>query len=55
MAGRACSAAIFLDRDGTLIRDVEYLRRADQIEILRRVPAVWIPEHTKRPVEAEEA
>ena len=34
MAGRARRAAVFFDRDGTLIRDVEYLRRADQIEIL---------------------
>jgi D,D-heptose 1,7-bisphosphate phosphatase len=32
-------AAVFLDRDGTLIRDVGYLRRADQIEILPGVPA----------------
>lgn len=55
MAGRACSAAIFLDRNSTLIRDVDYLRRAEQIEILPRVPAVlWIPEHAKRPVEAGE-
>jgi D-glycero-D-manno-heptose 1,7-bisphosphate phosphatase len=30
--------AVFLDRDGTLIRDVKYLRRADQLEILLRVP-----------------
>jgi D-glycero-D-manno-heptose 1,7-bisphosphate phosphatase len=29
--------AIFLDRDGTLIRDVGYLYRQDQIEILPRV------------------
>ncbi|HVO96097.1 MAG TPA: HAD family hydrolase [Terriglobales bacterium] len=28
------SAAVFLDRDGTLIREVNYLSRADQIEIL---------------------
>lgn len=32
-------AAVFLDRDGTLIRDVNYLCRVDQIEILPRVPA----------------
>ena len=32
-------AAVLFDRDGTLIRDVGYLRRADQIEILPRVPA----------------
>ncbi len=30
--------AIFLDRDGTLIRDVGYLGRADQLEILPGVP-----------------
>ncbi|MGH7797733.1 MAG: D-glycero-alpha-D-manno-heptose-1,7-bisphosphate 7-phosphatase [Candidatus Binatia bacterium] len=30
--------AVFLDRDGTLIRDVGYLRRVEQIEILPRVP-----------------
>ena len=29
--------AIFLDRDGTLIRDVEYLYRQEQVEILPRV------------------
>ncbi len=29
--------AIFLDRDGTLIRDVGYLCRQDQVEILPRV------------------
>ncbi len=29
---------VFLDRDGTLIRDVGYLSRLDQIEILPRVP-----------------
>jgi len=32
------SSAVFVDRDGTLIRDVGYLRRADQIEVLPRVP-----------------
>jgi len=30
-------SAIFLDRDGTLIRDVGYLYRQDQVEILPRV------------------
>jgi D,D-heptose 1,7-bisphosphate phosphatase len=30
--------AVFLDRDGTLIRDVGYLTRLDQIEILDGVP-----------------
>ena len=29
--------AVFLDRDGTLIRDVGYLNRPDQVEILPRV------------------
>jgi D-glycero-D-manno-heptose 1,7-bisphosphate phosphatase len=31
--------AVFLDRDGTLIRDVGYLTRVEQIEILTGVPA----------------
>jgi D-glycero-D-manno-heptose 1,7-bisphosphate phosphatase len=31
-------AAVFLDRDGTLIRDVGYLRRIDELEILPKVP-----------------
>jgi D-glycero-D-manno-heptose 1,7-bisphosphate phosphatase len=31
-------AAVFVDRDGTLIRDVGYLRREEEIEILPRVP-----------------
>jgi D-glycero-D-manno-heptose 1,7-bisphosphate phosphatase len=31
-------AAVFLDRDGTLIRDVGYLRRIDDLEILPKVP-----------------
>jgi D-glycero-D-manno-heptose 1,7-bisphosphate phosphatase len=31
--------AVFLDRDGTLIRDVGYLTRIEQIEILAGVPA----------------
>jgi len=30
--------AVFLDRDGTLIRDVGYLDRREQVEILPRVP-----------------
>jgi D-glycero-D-manno-heptose 1,7-bisphosphate phosphatase len=33
------SKAVFLDRDGTLIRDVGYLRRMEQLEILPGVPA----------------
>jgi len=31
-------AAVFLDRDGTLVRDVGYLSRLDQLEILPGVP-----------------
>jgi D-glycero-D-manno-heptose 1,7-bisphosphate phosphatase len=31
-------AAVFVDRDGTLIRDVGYLCRQEQLEILPRVP-----------------
>lgn len=31
--------AVFLDRDGTLIRDVGYLTRPEQIELLDGVPA----------------
>jgi D-glycero-D-manno-heptose 1,7-bisphosphate phosphatase len=30
--------AVFLDRDGTVIRDVGHLHRRDQVEILPRVP-----------------
>jgi D-glycero-D-manno-heptose 1,7-bisphosphate phosphatase len=33
------SPAVFLDRDGTLIRDVGHLHRRDQVEILPRVAA----------------
>jgi D-glycero-D-manno-heptose 1,7-bisphosphate phosphatase len=32
------TGAVFLDRDGTLIRDVGYLCREEQLEILPRVP-----------------
>lgn len=32
------SPAVFVDRDGTLIREVGYLRRVEQIEILPGVP-----------------
>jgi len=39
MGDRTRGAAVFLDRDGTLIRDLGYLRRADQVEILPRAPA----------------
>jgi|GEM_PF-4197470 D-glycero-D-manno-heptose 1,7-bisphosphate phosphatase len=39
MGDRTRGATVFLDRNGTLIRDVGYLRRADQVEILPRVPA----------------
>ncbi|HEX2227887.1 MAG TPA: HAD-IIIA family hydrolase, partial [Candidatus Binatia bacterium] len=31
-------AAVFVDRDGTLIRDVGYLHREEQIEVLPQVP-----------------
>jgi len=31
-------AAVFLDRDGTLIRDVGYLRQVGEMEILPKVP-----------------
>lgn len=31
-------AAVFLDRDGTLIRDVGYLRRSEEVEVLPKVP-----------------
>ncbi len=30
--------AVFVDRDGTLIRDVGYVARLDQIELLPQVP-----------------
>jgi D-glycero-D-manno-heptose 1,7-bisphosphate phosphatase len=36
---QAVGATVFLDRDGTLIRDVDYLCRVEQIELLPRVPA----------------
>jgi D-glycero-D-manno-heptose 1,7-bisphosphate phosphatase len=39
MARSMEGAAVFLDRDGTLIRDVGYLRQVDQLEILPGVPA----------------
>lgn len=39
MAALEQGAAVFLDRDGTLIRDVGYLQRAAQIEILPKVAA----------------
>ena len=38
MNGRVKTAAVFLDRDGTIIRDVDYLCKKEQIEILPRVP-----------------
>lgn len=38
MTGLARGAAVFVDRDGTLIREVGYLRRVDQVEILPGVP-----------------
>ena len=33
-AGQSPRPAIFLDRDGTIIRDTEYLRDPDQVELL---------------------
>jgi D-glycero-D-manno-heptose 1,7-bisphosphate phosphatase len=39
MTGLASGMAVFLDRDGTLIREVGYLSRPDQVEILPGVPA----------------
>jgi len=38
MKRQAKAAAVFLDRDGTILRDVGYLSREEQIEILPRVP-----------------
>jgi D-glycero-D-manno-heptose 1,7-bisphosphate phosphatase len=35
---KAGQAAVFVDRDGTLIRDVGYLHRQEQLEILPQVP-----------------
>jgi D-glycero-D-manno-heptose 1,7-bisphosphate phosphatase len=35
---RSGQRAVFVDRDGTLIRDVGHLCRVDQLEILPRVP-----------------
>ena len=32
------AAAVFLDRDGTLVRDIGYLCAEDQLEVLPRVP-----------------
>ena len=34
----AARPAVFLDRDGTLVRDADYLTEADQLEILPGVP-----------------
>jgi D-glycero-D-manno-heptose 1,7-bisphosphate phosphatase len=38
MMAMASGVAVFLDRDGTLIRDVGYLRNVDELEILPGVP-----------------
>ena len=38
MNQQAKAPAVFLDRDGTILRDVGYLSREEQIEILPRVP-----------------
>jgi D-glycero-D-manno-heptose 1,7-bisphosphate phosphatase len=35
----AAGATVFFDRDGTLIRDVDYLCRVEQIDVLPQVPA----------------
>ncbi len=42
MMALARGAAVFLDRDGTLIREVGYLRRVDQLEILPGVPEALV-------------
>lgn len=49
---RRKSTAVFLDRDGTLIRDVGYLTRIDQVEILPYVPEALklLAEHGLRTV-----
>jgi len=38
LKGRTEAAAVFLDRDGTILRDVGYLSRQEQMEVLPRVP-----------------
>jgi D-glycero-D-manno-heptose 1,7-bisphosphate phosphatase len=38
MMAMASGVAVFLDRDGTLIRDVGYLRNVDELELLPGVP-----------------
>lgn len=38
MAAAKKSAAVFLDRDGTIVRDVDYLRCLRQLEVLPGVP-----------------
>jgi D-glycero-D-manno-heptose 1,7-bisphosphate phosphatase len=39
MIGSRPRAAVFLDRDGTLIREVGHLSRPEQLEVLPKVPA----------------
>lgn len=39
MEREAKAAAVFLDRDGTLVREVGHLRRLEDLEVLPRVPA----------------
>ena len=39
LSGRALRHAVFLDRDGTLNRDVNHLKHPDQIELLDGAPA----------------
>ena len=36
--GEGGQAAVFVDRDGTLIRDVGHLCRREQLEIIPKVP-----------------
>ena len=50
MTSRGTRAAVFLDRDGTLIRDVNFIGRPEQVELIpgaadavRRVNAAGIP------------
>ena len=38
MNERAKAAAVFLDRDGTILRDVSYLCSQEQLEIVPGVP-----------------
>ncbi|MGE5218522.1 MAG: D-glycero-alpha-D-manno-heptose-1,7-bisphosphate 7-phosphatase [Chloroflexota bacterium] len=42
MKARTRAAAVFLDRDGTLVRDVGYLRCVAQLEVLAGVPQALV-------------